>query len=123
MRIKCFIFFFSSSLIYQSREILDGLRKVGFRLNTGILGTGIFMLGWTRAGGHYLGTWIPPPHTEFSQVLSILSKYLDSGGSKLIAEGKIKLKNDTPLEGFTETGLKFEDGSELQADVVVFATG
>jgi len=48
---------------------------------------------------------------------------LDTGGSKLIGEGKIKLKNDSPLEGFTETGLKFEDGSELQADVVIFATG
>lgn len=38
-------------------------------------------------------------------------------------DGKIKLKNDTALEGFTETGLKFADGSELPADVVVFCTG
>ena len=49
--------------------------------------------------------------------------YLDTGGSKLIGEGKIKLKNDSLLEGFAETGLKFADGSELQADVVVFASG
>ena len=49
--------------------------------------------------------------------------YLDTGASKLIGEGKINLKNDSPLEGFTETGLKFKDGSVLQADVVVFANG
>jgi len=41
----------------------------------------------------------------------------------MIVDGKIKLKNDSQLERFTETGLKFEDGSELSADVVVFATG
>ena len=123
MRMPCLNLNLSScTFIHQSREILDGLCKVSFRLNTRILGTGAFTLGRTRAGDHYLGTWIPPPHTEFSQVHFILSKYLDSGGSELIAEGKIKLKNDTSLEGFTETGLKFGDGSELQADVVVFAT-
>ena len=38
-------------------------------------------------------------------------------------DGKIKLKNNATLEGFTETGLKFDDGSELPADVVVFCTG
>ena len=57
---------------------------------------------------------------KYSNIMII---YLDTGGSKLIGEGKIKLKNHSPLAGFTETGLKFEDGSELQADVVIFATG
>lgn len=38
-------------------------------------------------------------------------------------DGKIKLKSNADLEGFTETGLKFSDGSELPADVVVFCTG
>lgn len=47
----------------------------------------------------------------------------DTGGSQLLADGKIKLKNDSALLGFTETGLRFEDGSELAADAVVFATG
>ena len=47
----------------------------------------------------------------------------DVGASKLIAEGKIKLKNDSQIKEFTETGLLFEDGSQLATDVVVFATG
>jgi len=33
------------------------------------------------------------------------------------------LKNDSQIAHFTGTGLKFENGSELPADVVVFATG
>ena len=67
-------------------------------------------------GSLYHASW-------FLKCFILRSIYLDTGGSKLIGEGKIKLKNDTLLEGFIETGLKFEDGSELQADVVVFATG
>ncbi|KDR66366.1 hypothetical protein GALMADRAFT_162115 [Galerina marginata CBS 339.88] len=83
------------------KDLLDGLHKVGFRTNLGIKGTGFGLLAWSKAGGYYL----------------------DTGGSKLIAEGKIKLKNDSPIESFTETGIKFANGSELSADVVVFATG
>jgi NAD(P)H-nitrite reductase large subunit len=41
----------------------------------------------------------------------------------MIIDGKIKLKNDSQIAEFTETGIKFENGSELPADVVVFATG
>ena len=41
----------------------------------------------------------------------------------MLIDGKIKLKNGTQIERFTEKGLKFEDGSEVEADVVVFATG
>uniref|UniRef100_A0A0W0FNY1 Flavin-containing monooxygenase n=1 Tax=Moniliophthora roreri TaxID=221103 RepID=A0A0W0FNY1_MONRR len=83
------------------KPILDGLHKVGFRTNLGINGTGFGELAWSRAGGYYL----------------------DVGASQMIIDGKIKLRNDSKLERFTETGLKFEDGSELPADVVVFATG
>ncbi|KIK68524.1 hypothetical protein GYMLUDRAFT_154489 [Collybiopsis luxurians FD-317 M1] len=83
------------------RPLLDGLHKRGFRTNLGIDGTGFGMLAWTKASGYYL----------------------DVGASQMIVDGKIKLKNDSPLQSFTETGLKFEDGSELPADVVVYATG
>jgi hypothetical protein len=41
----------------------------------------------------------------------------------MIIDGKIKLKSDGPISRFTQTGLLFEDGSTLDADVVVFATG
>ncbi|KAG6839710.1 hypothetical protein C0991_012404 [Blastosporella zonata] len=83
------------------KDLLDGLRARGFLLTDGIQGTGFGLLAWSKAGGYYL----------------------DTGASQLIADGKIKLKNGSLIEKFTETGLKFEDGSELSADVVVFATG
>ena len=48
---------------------------------------------------------------------------LDVGASKLIIEGKIKLKNDSLISYFTKDSIVFEDGSALPADVVIFATG
>lgn len=47
----------------------------------------------------------------------------DVGASELIAEGKIKLKSGNPIKRFTSTGVEFEDGSQIDADIVVFATG
>jgi hypothetical protein len=59
---------------------------------------------------------------EFSVVLDIHT-FTDAGTSQLIVDGKIKFKNDSPIERFTPTGIRFENGTELVADVVVFATG
>ncbi|KAK1217332.1 hypothetical protein PQX77_020013 [Marasmius sp. AFHP31] len=83
------------------KPLLDALNKVGFRTYLGIDDTGFGNLVWSRVGGYYL----------------------DVGASQMIIDGKIKLKSDSKLERFTETGLRFEDGSELPADVVLFATG
>ncbi|TFK48074.1 FAD/NAD(P)-binding domain-containing protein [Heliocybe sulcata] len=83
------------------KELLDGLQKAGFKLGWGEDGSGFLYLAWKRAGGYYL----------------------DVGASQLIIDGKIKLKNDSPIERFTKTGIKFENGSELPADVVITATG
>ena len=44
------------------------------------------------------------------------------GCSKRIADGEIKVKAALITE-FTETGLKFNDGTSLDGDVIVFATG
>ncbi|PPQ75988.1 hypothetical protein CVT24_006553 [Panaeolus cyanescens] len=47
----------------------------------------------------------------------------DTGASQLIIDGKIKLKSTSEISSFSPTGIIFEDGSTLEADVVVFATG
>ncbi|KXN82269.1 putative indole-3-pyruvate monooxygenase YUCCA11 [Leucoagaricus sp. SymC.cos] len=83
------------------KDLLDGLRKVGFKLSDGVLGCGFFVSFLARAGGYYI----------------------DVGASQLIIDRKIKLKNDSTISEVTETGLKFTDGSELPADVIVFSTG
>lgn len=49
---------------------------------------------------------------------------IDVGGSQYIIDGRLKVKSNCgSIESFTENGLKFEDGSEIEADVVVFCTG
>ncbi|KAG5641535.1 hypothetical protein DXG03_004810 [Asterophora parasitica] len=83
------------------KDLLDGLRSRGFLLNDGIHGTGFGLLSWSRYGGFYL----------------------DTGASSLIADGKIKLKSGSAIKQFTERGLEFEDGTILDADTVIFATG
>jgi len=83
------------------KEIYDGLARVGFKTNLGQDGAGILQLLYAHAGGYYI----------------------DTGTSKHVINGDIKLKNGSAIERFTENGLKFADGTELEADIVVFATG
>ena len=101
------------------RETLDGLRRVGFRLNTGIDGTGFILLVWVKASGYYFGTPITIHKSTFPDVI----RNSDVGASQLIIDGKIKLKNDSQISRFTKNGLEFTNGSTLDADAVVFATG
>ncbi|KAK0533607.1 hypothetical protein OC835_002963 [Tilletia horrida] len=83
------------------RELLGGLRKVGFKLDFGPNGAG-FVAKYSERGGGY---------------------YIDVGASSLIASGEIKLKSGQNVSHFTEDALVLDDGSELKADVVVLATG
>jgi hypothetical protein len=106
----------------QSREMLDGLRRVGFRLNTGIDGTGFILLVWSKASGYYFGTIFHAPLFSSHATESSMRR-TDVGASQLIIDGKIKLKNDAQIARFTQKGLDFTDQSTLDADAVIFATG
>ena len=46
---------------------------------------------------------------------------VDVGVVPLILDGKVKIKNGVEVEKFTPNGVVFTDGSEQEADVVVFA--
>ncbi|MEQ8799443.1 MAG: NAD(P)/FAD-dependent oxidoreductase [Salinisphaeraceae bacterium] len=85
----------------MDRELLDGLESAGFKLDFGEDGSGLFMKYLRRGGGYYI----------------------DVGCSRLIAEGAISVKQGAGIEAFTETGLRLDDGSHLEADIVVLATG
>ncbi len=105
-------------LIPLCRDLLDALHKRGFRTNQGIHSSGHKFLVWSEAGGYYLGIY------KLERLLALTNpSFPDVGASQLIADGKIKLKNDSQIKEFIETGLLFEDDTELLADVVVFATG
>ncbi len=83
------------------KELLDGLRRVGFKLDFGEAGTGWQFKYLTRGGGYYFNV----------------------GCSNLIAEGAIKLKQFEDIESFTTDGARMKDGSAITADLIVLSTG
>ncbi|KAI0855600.1 hypothetical protein F4860DRAFT_507369 [Xylaria cubensis] len=83
------------------KEILDGLDKAGFKVDRGPDGAGLFFKYFQRGGGYYI----------------------DVGASQLIADGKIKVKQGQEIDEMLPHGLRFQDGTELEADEIVFATG
>ncbi|KAF9522145.1 hypothetical protein CPB83DRAFT_864900 [Crepidotus variabilis] len=83
------------------RDTLEGLNRVGFKLNMGFKDAGLYLLASRTASGYYL----------------------DVGGSQYVIDGKIKLKSDSQIKEFTETGIRFENGGDLEADVIIFCTG
>ncbi|CAI4214950.1 unnamed protein product [Parascedosporium putredinis] len=83
------------------KELLDGLEKAGFRTDPGPDGAGLIIKYFQRGGGYYI----------------------DVGASRLIAEGKIKVKQGQEISEVLPHGLRFADGDELEADEIVFATG
>ena len=52
-----------------------------------------------------------------------LKRITDVGGTQYIIDGRVKLKNDSQIKEFTESGIRFDNGSEVAADVIVFCTG
>jgi cation diffusion facilitator CzcD-associated flavoprotein CzcO len=82
-------------------ELLAGLEKAGFKLDKGPDGSGLFMKYFQRGGGYYI----------------------DVGASQLIVDGKIKIKQGQEIAEILPHSIRFEDGSELPADEIIFATG
>lgn len=76
------------------------LEKVGFQLDWGDDGSGLFMKYLRRGSGYYI----------------------DVGASELVAEGKIKLAHGQ-IDHLTRDSVVLADGTELEADLVVYATG
>ena len=76
------------------------LEAAGFKLDFGADDTGLFLKYLRRGSGYYI----------------------DVGASELVADGKIKLAHGQVTE-FTASGVTLDDGTELPADLVVFATG
>ncbi len=83
------------------KELLDKLHAVGFETDYEPDGTG-FHMKYLRKGGGY---------------------YINVGCSDLIADGEIALRHARDLDRFETDGLRFADGSTVEADVVVLATG
>ncbi|KAG2339396.1 FAD/NAD(P)-binding domain-containing protein [Suillus weaverae] len=71
------------------------------------------------------GYLLPGPKDNFLHRLSIRrgGYYIDRGCAKLITSGKITVKSGHEISHFSPSGLVFDDGSRVAADLVIFATG
>ena len=85
----------------MDKPLLDGLERIGFRLDDGEEGTGWQYKYLTRGGGYYFNV----------------------GCSDLLVEGKIGLAQFADIERFEADGAVMRSGERLKADLVVLATG
>lgn len=83
------------------RDLLEGLKRVGFRMDLGEDETG-FQMKYLRRGGGY---------------------YLNVGCSELIIDGEVGLMQFDEIERFVPEGASLRDGSVVPADLIVLATG
>ncbi len=84
----------------RDADLYKGLRAAGFELDFGEDGSGLFAKYLRRGSGYYI----------------------DVGASALIASGEIKLRKGGIVR-ITPQGIVLADGSELAADLIVFAAG
>lgn len=83
------------------RQLLDGLKSIGLKLDYGSDNTG-FQMKYLRTGGGY---------------------YLDVGCAQLLIDRKIALMQFDQIARFTATGITRTDGTTENYDAVVLATG
>jgi putative flavoprotein involved in K+ transport len=84
----------------RDQDFYDRLEKAGFRHDWGDDGSGLFMKYLRRGSGYYI----------------------DVGAADLVANGDVHLVQGQ-VEELREHSVMLEDGTELPADLVVYATG
>lgn len=85
----------------RDADFYAALEKAGFMLDWGDDGSGLFMKYLRRGSGYYI----------------------DVGASQLIIDGEIKLKSGSEIDHIAENAVVLADGTELPADLIVYATG
>ena len=86
----------------MDKDMLDGLRKAGLALKTGDEGYGLADYQLIKGG-------------QF---------YVDQGANQMIIDGRIKIHHcEEGIKDFHTDGLTLSNGTNIDADVVVLATG
>jgi putative flavoprotein involved in K+ transport len=83
------------------RQLLEGLKKRGFKLTSGADGSGWQIMYQNRGGGYYF----------------------DAGCSQMIVDGRVGLIQFADIEHFSAAGVRMKDGTVKEADLIVLATG
>lgn len=79
----------------------ERLAASGFAIDFGPDETGLMMKAYRTGSGYYI----------------------DVGASQLIIDGEIKVRSGVAIERLTPAGIQFDDGSTLEADVLIACTG
>ena len=85
----------------RDADLYARLEKAGFLLDFGVDGSGLFMKYLRRGSGYYI----------------------DVGASELVANGSIHLKSGVNIAKIKPKSVVLSDGTELEADIIVYATG
>ncbi|MEW9804505.1 NAD(P)-binding domain-containing protein [Mesorhizobium sp. ZMM04-5] len=85
----------------RDAEFYRKLEATGFLLDFGHDETGLMMKAYRTGSGYYV----------------------DVGASQLIIDGEIGIKAGVGIETLTPGGIRFADGSEIQADTIIQSTG
>jgi cation diffusion facilitator CzcD-associated flavoprotein CzcO len=88
-------------MLELDKEMIAGLKSIGFKHDVGEDETGHQMKYFRRGGGYNL----------------------DAGSSALMAKGEIGLLQYDRIERFEADGARLKDGSIVPADIIVMATG
>jgi putative flavoprotein involved in K+ transport len=88
-------------MLELDKEMIEGLRSIGFKHDVGEDQTGHQMKYFRRGGGYNL----------------------DAGSSSLMIKGELGLLQYDRIERFTADGALLKDGSTVPADIIVLATG
>jgi cation diffusion facilitator CzcD-associated flavoprotein CzcO len=84
------------------KELLDGLEKAGMALKRGVRGDSIVDHMFVK-GGHF---------------------YLDQGACRMIIDGRIQVRRcDGGVQGYYPEGIILADGTKVESDLVILATG
>ena len=90
------------SMLRNDKTLLDGLKSSGFRLNDGGDDATGFQMSYLRRGGGYC---------------------FNVGCSDLIINGEVGLIQFSEIDTFISNGIKMKDGSIVEANLLVTATG
>jgi cation diffusion facilitator CzcD-associated flavoprotein CzcO len=88
-------------MLELDREMIEGLKGIGFKFDMGEDETGHQMKYFRRGGGYNL----------------------DAGSSALMIKGEMGLLQYDRIEQFTSDGARLKDGTTVPADLIVLATG
>ncbi|KAF8911306.1 FAD/NAD-P-binding domain-containing protein [Mucidula mucida] len=91
----------AGELAAAEKELHEGLTKAGVKVYMGEDGSGMLPLVYERLGGF----WV------------------DVGCAQLIMTGKVQVKQGVEVAKYAKNAVVFTDGSKLEADAVIFATG